>query len=468
MIIDEMLASMMEAIKKNLADFCGEHTEGPLTPESAAKVTEGLRYALAACGQAGFRTFVESKEDDRDVVCVDGELYRFKMSSSKTFETLFGKMEVTRRLYQNAKDTKSFVPLDAAWNMQGESMTIEVREALAFSNALMPTKETHELLEKCAAFRPHPTQIKACVRRIGEQVETHRELLEPAVRAEEQAPAATEVIVGSMDGVNVLLNQPGPKKGRPAERPTGTTQEVSPTSYKNAMVGSISFYGAVPEGETKPERLESRYIAQMPEKSAETFKSRFEAELAAAEAQAPHAVKVLLCDGARPLWNYVENTPMYADYELLVDFWHTAEHLSKAAEALFGKNSKEGERWYECYKGKLLEYEDGAQRVLNSIAYHAKSRCLSKASRELLKQQQTFFQRNKDKMRYAEFRERGLPIGSGPVEAACKSIVKVRLGRSGMRWSIPGGQHILDLRAHIKSDRWDSFWNNLNELPKAA
>ena len=62
-------------------------------------------------------------------------------------------------------------------------------------------------------------------------------------------------------------------------------------------------------------------------------------------------------------------------------------------------------------------------------------------------------------MTYAAFRARGLPIGSGPVEAACKTLVNARLKRSGMRWTREGGQHVLNLRRHEKADRWDTFWN---------
>ena len=53
----------------------------------------------------------------------------------------------------------------------------------------------------------------------------------------------------------------------------------------------------------------------------------------------------------------------------------------------------------------------------------------------------------------------GLPIGSGPVESACKNIVNARLTRSGMRWSMEGGQNVLNLRVHLKSDRWDPAWS---------
>jgi hypothetical protein len=70
-----------------------------------------------------------------------------------------------------------------------------------------------------------------------------------------------------------------------------------------------------------------------------------------------------------------------------------------------------------------------------------------------------YFRRNLDKMAYAVFRGRGLPIGSGPVEAGCKNVVGARLKRSGMRWSRPGGQQVLNLRTHVLSKRWDVFWD---------
>jgi len=80
------------------------------------------------------------------------------------------------------------------------------------------------------------------------------------------------------------------------------------------MVGSLSFYGAVPEGEVTPQRLACRYTSHMPEDQAPTFKAQFEAEMADAERQCGRGVvKVLLLDGARPLWNYVDTTPRFDD-----------------------------------------------------------------------------------------------------------------------------------------------------------
>jgi hypothetical protein len=112
---------------------------------------------------------------------------------------------------------------------------------------------------------------------------------------------------------------------------------------------------------------------------------------------------------------------------------------------------------------KLLHQEKGAHHVLRSIDYYRRTQRGSKTRAAALASQRTFFQRNKKRMSYAAFRRQGLPIGSGPVEAACKTLVKTRLGHSGMRWSWPGGQRILQLRTYIKSNRWDAFWNQYQQ-----
>ena len=68
-------------------------------------------------------------------------------------------------------------------------------------------------------------------------------------------------------------------------------------------------------------------------------------------------------------------------------------------------------------------------------------------------------------MKYAEYRNNGLPIGSGITEAACKTIVKHRLCSSGMRWKDKGASAVLRLRCLDKSDRWDLFWSKINQYP---
>ena len=472
MVPQAMIEAAMHEFKENLTAFCEKEAEGALSAQSAHAVTQGIQQALAAAGGAAFRTYLESKEEERDVVVAKGEVFRFKYCSEKQFQTLWGREGVRRRVFQNASDTKTYVPLDAAWGMAHQFMTVEVREAVAFSCALVTPEETHALLKKSALFHPHPTQIKRCVEAIGMEIAADPLAVDACIRKAEHAPDGTRVLAASLDGANVLLNEPaehGGKRGRPAERPGVGEGQAASTAYRNAMVGSVTFYGAVPEGQKTPQRLASRYTAHMPEEHAVTFKAKFEAELADAERNAPPGItKVLLCDGARAIWNYAEHNERFKDYEKLIDYWHTLEHVSLAAEALFGKGSKEATAWYNKYRKKLLEEDLGARSVLHSMDYYERASKLPKHRRDALDAQRTFFRRNQAKMTYADFRRRGLPIGSGPVEAACKTLVKTRLCRSGMRWTRKGGQRILDLRTYVKSNRWDAFWNEYKKLLLSA
>ncbi len=71
-------------------------------------------------------------------------------------------------------------------------------------------------------------------------------------------------------------------------------------------------------------------------------------------------------------------------------------------------------------------------------------------------------------MKYYDFNKRGLPIGSGPIEAAAKTIVRQRMCRSGMSWSCEKGQYVLTVRAYVKSGLWDKVWEQYINLKKVA
>ena len=469
MIVETMVEAAMAEIKRIVMSFCEERDLSELTPEVAEQMSGVLQQALACAGQASYRAFLLAYETEEEVVRDShGELYRFKKKRNRTFMTPFGKLEVQRRCYQNKQDTKSYAPLDAAWGMQGQYMTPQVREAVLFSCALVTPEETVQLLHKCALFKPDATTIKREVVRTGGQLKAHREALVQAVRAQEPVPEGTQAVVVSADGATVLMNEKGVHFGRPAERPGGEKPEETPTAYRVAMVGSISHYGPPKAPGEPPQRLQSRYVAHMPERGCPTFKRLLEAELDDADshvsAEMPH---ILLLDGARELWNYFDKNPRYDHYHRCIDFWHAVEHLSVAAEALFGSGDA-AKQWYERYYRLLLESDDGAVRIRRSIDYYAPKFKRSKTSEKHLNEERTYFRRNGKRMRYATFRANGWPIGSGPIEAACKALVKTRLCRSGMRWTRPGGQNILNLRAYVKSNRWDHTWRHLKKLTSAA
>lgn len=469
MDIQVMIDAVCGEIKQKLSDFCTHADLQQLTPRAAEQMSEALRAALGAGGVAGYRAFLRQYECGEDTISRDGRTLRLKMMSEKAFMTPFGKMALERKVYQADRGGQCHVPLDAAWGMEGQFASVEVRESVLYASGLITPVEVETMLGKCALFQPSSTAIKHIVNEMGEWVEENQSLVREQMHIGDAAPENTRVLATSLDGVNVPLREGGVKRGRPGERPGKQESTGQCTTYKNAMVGSITYYGDVPEGQKSPARLASRYLARMPEDRAPAFKAAFESAVDDAESMLPEGVhKVLVCDGARGLWKYIEDNERFAGYEKILDYFHAIEHLSALSEALFGKKSSDGTKWYDKYRQKLLNEDLAAHAILRSVDYYLEHAKLGKAERAAALRERTFFQRNKHRMTYADFRRRGFPIGSGVVEAACKSIVKSRLCRSGMRWTRDGGQHILHLRTHIKSGRWEEFWNAYKKLANAA
>jgi len=460
-VIIETLVTKVKTVLQNHAD----QLDQPLTVENTESVVKILSAALALGGVEGLKTYLAESETHENTVVHDNQKYQFNRTSNKEFQTPFGKMTLPRRLYQN-ENGESFVPLDHAWNMENHFATIEVRESVLFALALMPASEARQLFQKCSLYNVAESSFKKIAENLGPNLEKYLDPFLETIRREEAIPVAeTKVVAVSMDGVNVLLQESGKKKGRKRQRPGARKLETegnfdSPTSYRNAVVGSITLYGNVPEGEKSPIRLQSRYVARMPEEKCPTLKRQLENEMKETLDRLPNDVtKVFLSDAAQGIRKEIDTNSAFNDFEKIVDYWHATDHLSNAAEAIFGKGEAEGESWYEAKKSMLLEDSDGAEKVYRSLLYYRDNYKYAKDRSESLKRETTFFCNNKDRMEYKRFRENGWPIGSGVIEAACKSVVKCRFCRSGMRWTRVGGQAILTLRTFIKSDRWDAFWN---------
>ena len=166
-----------------------------------------------------------------------------------------------------------------------------------------------------------------------------------------------------------------------------------------------------------------------------------------------HEFKYIVCiaDGARDLWQFFRKK--YPDAIHVIDFFHVCEHLSKLSE-LFFRDSSDAKAWYKKHRAILKEDPNGASKVIRAVRYR---RSKTKENPEI-EAELKYLQRNRRKMNYFELKQNNLPIGSGVVEAACKNLIGARMKKSGMRWTIDGGQTVLTLRSLILSNRWEHFW----------
>jgi len=142
-------------------------------------------------------------------------------------------------------------------------------------------------------------------------------------------------------------------------------------------------------------------------------------------------------------------------WEWVLDFYHVCGYIGKLADALFGAETKAGAQWYAKMRRWLRDRPQGVVQVIRSAMQHLDRRKMAKASQTEFWKAYRYLRRHRRWMDYAGYRRRGLPIGSGVTEAACKTVFTQRFKRSGMRWHHESGQVILDLRTIYLSRIWE-------------
>jgi hypothetical protein len=168
------------------------------------------------------------------------------------------------------------------------------------------------------------------------------------------------------------------------------------------------------------------------------------------------ALKVVkLADGAPDNWTYLSETLPFGD--ACLDFYHASDHLSDALAAAYGEGTAAYHERFETLQAVLRDDPKGPDKVIQAL-------CRSRTRyprRKVIHKAVAYFREHRHRMPYARLRSQNLPIGSGVVEAACKTLATQRLKRSGMRWSQAGGQAILTFRSLCQSDRFERAWELL-------
>jgi len=477
-----LIENTCEVFKQSLTSFVEDSPSfnEDLTGEMVKLFSQALEDASGAACREGLKEYIEAHECNTETVDRDGKSYRFKSVISKPILSRFGVIDVERRSYYHWQGGAGIFPIDEAIDMAGRYVMADVVEYMLFGAGPLTAQELEAMFDKMSHFKPSASLIQNIINQDGQALSNYindPEYINTARKIEAPEQEAT-ALVASFDGANLLVREPGQKRGAKPKRPTKDNEskgQEKSCCYKNAMIGCISFYNSKPaednvikfstgEPAVEPNRINSIYLGRMPEERYPTFKAEFERTLTEAEQLVvDDVVKILLMDGARGFWKYADENPRYDDYIKVVDFFHAAEHLSRLAEALFGKSSTKGQDWYEKWVTKLKHETASVDGMLRSVSRYQKENKLPKSRQKDLATEITFFQNNKDRMGYSELVAQGLPIGSGPVEAACKMIVKSRFCQSGMRWSKQGGQNVMNLRVIQKSNQWDHTWNSFQE-----
>ena len=163
-----------------------------------------------------------------------------------------------------------------------------------------------------------------------------------------------------------------------------------------------------------------------------------------------------MLDGAPENWKFLEP---YIDIEIL-DFFHASEYLTKVSKCI-DKNEKKQKKWLEKSCKRLKNNKNSAEALLEEMKNINKNE-LSEENKKELNRTITYFKNHKHQMNYSQAINNNIPIGSGVIEGACKSIVKERICISGARWGIFGAKSILDLKAINQTNgRWEQLWKKI-------
>jgi hypothetical protein len=393
---------------------------------------------------------------DAEAVLVAGKEWRKCLENQpKTYLSASGPVTVARNLYRPADGGKCICPLELRAGIIVGSYTPVLARQVSYLMGHMTSEETSQCFAEFGIAGPSSSSCDRLPKRLSAVWESHREPWEDVLRPQDVVPAEAAVVAVSLDGVMVPAKdaQREAKATREAAKQQGLSKQRSgPAGYREVGCGTVTLY------DEEADRLDTVRYGRAPEAKKKTLTAQLDAELASILAVRPDLEVVALADGAEANWRYFER-PIYTNTTKIVDYGHASQPRRAAMAAYYGEQSVEGRAQYERLRIMLRDQPGGADDVLAELSRLARKlgRKRNKQRRKRLNTELTYFKNQRDRMDYAAYQARGLPIGSGVVEAACKTLATQRLKRSGMSWR-DGKQAILTIRSLQQSNRWAAAW----------
>jgi len=389
---------------------------------------------------------------------VAGEVfYTHRRLSTRSLKTIFGPVEIVRMGYCRA-GAPSIYPLDQTLALPARSFSYELQRRLVKAAVQNPFQESVEAIADLTGVSVPKRSLEEMLRDAAQDFDAFYQERAPE-------PAAGSILVAAVDG-----------KGIPMVKPGGAQPTVRLTKGQKAnrkrMATVATVFTRAPWVRTPEQVVESLFRTRSQTSSAGPTPPRPEnkrvwasllkgktvvIEEVAQEMQRrdPGGVKtrVALTDGERALQILVDRK---LNVTLILDLLHVLEKLWKAAYVFHAEGSLEAELWVLDRTLRILFGEVG--QVVKGIRQSVTKRRLFGAKRKTLWGVANYLYRNRARMRYDEYLDHGWPIASGPVEGACKNLIKDRMERSGMRWTEEMAEAIVQLRAIYLSGDFDRYW----------
>jgi hypothetical protein len=365
-----------------------------------------------------------------------GQQYKGRVCTQ--VQGMFGSFPLVRAYYYHEGKKQGHYPADAALGLEtGHTPALSRLVCLEGADETSYQKaEQH--LEETGGIRVSARQIQRMVQRVGAAAQQWQE------REAQPGGSSVPIMYVSADGTGVPMRKEE-LAGRAGKQPDGSAKT------RQVYLGCIfTQHKTDEEGHPVRDYESTTYVSSL--ESIEEFGPCLRQD-AIRRGMALALQVVLLLDGAEGLANM--GRLCFPNATQIVDFYHALEHAAKVLTALLG--SKE----HPDYKARLGRW---ARRLLNdkveSLIAQTRQECAGTAQAQAVEKELGYFVNNIARMQYGTFRRKGFFIGSGVIEAGCKTVIGSRCKQSGMFWGQPGARNVLALRCIHSSRRLNEFWKD--------
>lgn len=376
------------------------------------------------------------------ILCPCGQRMRSRGRRGKGLLTTLGRVPFARSFYQCRPCSQGRFPDDERLDIVQTTYSPGVRRLMARAGSQSQFAQAAEDLHCYAGLTVEAREVERVAEAVGQQAEgwlaaeQERSLQAAGTPTPTAASAATFYI--SFDGTGVPVRQ-DELVGRRGKQADGSART------REAKLGCVfTQVGLDKQGHPQRAPHSTTYVGAI--ESSTLFGWRIYAEALRRGLEQAKTV-VVLTDGAR--YNHTLIQTHFPQAVHIVDLFHAYEHLTTLAQIRWGQEAKVPQAWRD-----RLEAGD-IGRLIRKAGQHLPASAQSKKS---MLTQLCYFENNAPQMRYAEYRERKFFVGSGVVEAGCRTVIGERLKQSGMRWSVAGANAIIALRCCILSGRFEDFW----------
>jgi len=417
-----------------------------------------VRAALHRAGAAALSQLLQfpaPPDERRTVPCRCGQQAHYHQLRTKPVLTAVGPAEVSRPYYWCPTCHAGQFPADVQLDIEDTEFSPGVRRMQALVGQAAPFDQGREQMKVLAGLEVTAKSVERTAEALGaeiaqrEQGESQRALQLPLPTV---AGEPIPILYVQMDGtgIPVVKKETVGRQGKIEGQPAHTREVKLGCVFTQTTWDRKGYPLRDPDSTTYTGAVET----------AEEFGRRLFQE-AWTRGWSRALLRVVMGDGAEWIWNLA--ALHFPGAILIVDLYHARQHLWEVARTLYPNQALQQKAWMKVHQKRFLD--KGKIEKLVDVLRSIRSR--NPEVREKLRTEADYFERNAERMRYPKFRRQHLFVGSGVIEAGCKTVITSRFKRSGMFWTIRGANAILALRCSYLNGRFEDYWETRREAVAA-